>query len=273
MNESGRTGPPSLRLGSFNLFSGRSPADGRTSPDRLLSAIATLDVDVLGVQEVDRFQPRSGSVDQVELVAKAMATSDFRFAETVRGRMDAPGWTAGRALDPDGLAPAGPGYGIALCSRVPVSQWHELRLPPPARPYPTLAISETGRRRLRFELDRQPRAALAAVLTEPQVTVVVTHLSYVPPGNVGQLLRVVRWLRTLPPPTVLLGDLNLPLWAARALTLRTPLVEAPTFPASAPRVQLDHILAAGFPARTTGTGSALELAVSDHRAVRAELTR
>jgi endonuclease/exonuclease/phosphatase family metal-dependent hydrolase len=261
----------SLRIGSFNLLSGRSPSDGLTAPGRLVSAITALDVDVLGLQEVDRFQRRSGQDDQAELAAKAMGASDFRFSETIFGRMDSSDWTPGRALDPAGLAPQGPGYGIALLSRHPVSAWHELQLPAPRLAYPRLTGGEPGNRRLRCERDGQPRAALAAVLADPPITVAVTHLSYLPPGNIGQLLRVVRWLRSLPAPTVLIGDLNLPLWAARALTLRTPLVNAPTFPAWAPRVQLDHILSAGMPTGTRSVAGALPFPLSDHRAVRADL--
>ena len=49
-----------MRLATFNLLHGRSPADGVVDPDRLAAAATALDVDVLAVQEVDRGQDRSG---------------------------------------------------------------------------------------------------------------------------------------------------------------------------------------------------------------------
>jgi endonuclease/exonuclease/phosphatase family metal-dependent hydrolase len=42
-----------LRVGSFNLLSGRSPADGVIEPERLAETARQLDADVLAVQEVD----------------------------------------------------------------------------------------------------------------------------------------------------------------------------------------------------------------------------
>lgn len=64
-----------------------------------------------------------------------------------------------------------------------------------------------------------------------------------PGWNIWQLRRVVRVLRTLPAPRILLGDLNLPAGPAAALTRWQPLARRPTYPAGQPRVQLDHILA------------------------------
>jgi len=86
---------------------------------------------------------------------------------------------------------------------------------------------------------------LAAVLDTPYgpLTVAATHLSFVPGWNLLQLRRVVRALRALPAPRILLGDLNLPAGPAALLTRWRPLGRRPTYPAGQPRVQLDHILA------------------------------
>ena len=43
-----------MRLATFNLLHGRSPADGVVDPDRLVAAVASLDADVLALQEVDQ---------------------------------------------------------------------------------------------------------------------------------------------------------------------------------------------------------------------------
>lgn len=48
-----------MRLATFNILNGRSTKDGTVRLDRLAGAVRTLDADVLGLQEVDRLQPRS----------------------------------------------------------------------------------------------------------------------------------------------------------------------------------------------------------------------
>jgi endonuclease/exonuclease/phosphatase family metal-dependent hydrolase len=68
---------------------------------------------------------------------------------------------------------------------------------------------------------------------------------------------------------VLMGDLNMGPERAARITGMLPLVTAPTFPARAPRAQLDHVLLDGDlpPAR----GEAVELPMSDHRALVVDL--
>ena len=70
---------------------------------------------------------------------------------------------------------------------------------------------------------------------------------------------------------MLLGDLNLPGRLPARLTGWTPLVDAATFPAPSPRVQLDHALARGLPPGTRADARVIELDVSDHRAVLVDL--
>ena len=72
-------------------------------------------------------------------------------------------------------------------------------------------------------------------------------------------------------PRLLLGDLNLPGGLPARITGWTPLVEAATFPAPAPRLQLDHVLAHGLPPSTRASARVVELEVSDHRAVLVDL--
>lgn len=253
-----------LRLGSFNLFSGRSTTDGTIVTDRLTEAIEQLDVDVLAVQEVERNQPRSHGVDQTALIAKALDAGEYRFVAALDGTPGEPGWTPAT-----GPGESGPQFGVALISRRPVLEWHVLRMRPARGRFP-LAIPSRPPQVL--WLHDEPRVAVAAVLAEPRITIACTHLSFVPTSSVRQLLTLRRWLSELPGPQVLLGDLNLPGAAGRRLTGWSPLLSSPTFPAGAPRLQLDHALANGLPAGSRATGRVRAMPISDHRAVLVDLT-
>lgn len=256
-----------VRLATFNLLNGCSPADGRVVPGRLDAAVQTLDADVLAVQEVDRHQPRSGMRDQTADVAGAVGSGAHRrFAAAVLGT---PGgsWRAAS----DSLCPGdGPSYGVGLVSRLPVHAWHVLRLP--AAPVRSPVVVPGPQQRLML-LPDEPRVGLAAVVQLPAgqlLTVAGTHLSFVPGWNVVQLLRLVHWLRRLPQPVVLLGDLNLPGGIPPLLPGWRALARHATFPGSSPRWQLDHALAHGAVGPVQAS-SAVELPVSDHRALVVDL--
>lgn len=258
-----------FRLVSLNLCSGRSMSDGVIDAQRLRDAVAGLDADVLALQEVDRAQPRSGLVDQARLVREAamhdVPTADGRHVRYVATVCGVPGGGWRPAPADDGASPPdGPSYGIALLCRPQVRAWHVLRLDPPRGRYPIAVHSRPPRV---LWLRDEPRAVVAAVLEHPRLTVAGTHLSFVPGFNAVQLRRVRRWLAGLPPPVVLLGDLNLTERIATRVTGWTPLVSARTFPAPRPRWQLDHALAASLPPGVRSSGRTVELPVSDHRAV------
>lgn len=251
-----------MRLATFNLLHGRSLTDGEVVVSRLHEAVGRLDADVLGIQEVDRGQPRSHGLD---LTAEAASVhgADSRFIPAIVGT---PGgaWTA--ATD---MPVPGPAYGTGLLSRLPVLSWHVLRL----RAAPVRSpILLPGTRTLIW-LQDEPRVALAAVVETPSgpMTVATTHLSFVPVWNGVQLRKVTAWLRTLPGPQVLLGDLNMPGPLPRALTGWRALARTPTYPSlPEPRIQLDHILARGTlpPVRAVETPV---LPLSDHRALVVDL--
>ena len=59
-----------MRLATFNMLHGRSLSDGAVHADRIAAAVADLDADVLGLQEVDRSQPRSGLLDLTAIAAE-----------------------------------------------------------------------------------------------------------------------------------------------------------------------------------------------------------
>lgn len=255
-----------MRLATFNLLHGRSLSDGKVHAERVATAVAALDADVLGLQEVDRAQPRSGLLDLTAIAAEAMGAAEHRFAAAVVGT---PGetWQPWRD-DGDNTHPL---YGVALLSRYPVIRWQITGLPG-SRLRSPVWFPAGGIRLLRDE----PRVVIAAVLDAPggPVTVATTHLSFVPGWNVRQARAAVRALRTLPGPRVLLGDLNLPAAAARAATGWRPLARLATYPGNVPKAQLDHILAdpRGLaslgPVRSADTPPA---AISDHRPLVVEL--
>ncbi|GGN35307.1 endonuclease/exonuclease/phosphatase family metal-dependent hydrolase [Actinoplanes campanulatus] len=257
-----------MRLATFNLLHGRSLSDGTVHAGRIRTAIADLDADVLGLQEVDRAQPRSGLLDLTALAADALDATTHRFAAAVVG-------TPGQTWEPwhSGADIAHPQYGIALVSRYPVDRWQITELPGAPVRSPVLA-PDGGLLLLRDE----PRVLLAAVVQTPSgpMTVATTHLSFVPGWNVRQLRHAVRALRALPAPRVLLGDLNMPAGPVRAFTGWRPLARAATFPSPAPKTQLDHVLA--DPRGVADLGRVVQVRtpsqpISDHRPLVVRLDR
>ncbi|MGC5051734.1 endonuclease/exonuclease/phosphatase family protein [Micromonospora sp. DT48] len=252
-----------MRLATFNLLHGRSLTDGLVDPARLTAAVGALDADILALQEVDRDQSRSGNLDQTAIAAQALDAPEHRFAAAVVGT---PGEVF-RPLTHDDDGHGEPCYGVGLISRHPVTSWQVTRLHPAPVRSPVYVPGPGGGLIL---LRDEPRVVLAAVLNTPhgQVTVAATHLSFVAGWNVRQLRQVIRALRALPAPRILLGDLNLPAWATRAVSGWHPLARRPTYPAAQPRVQLDHILAdrhglAALPAVTAVATP--PSTISDHR--------
>lgn len=245
-----------MRLATFNLLHGRSLYDGQVEVSRLHEATRTLAADVLGLQEVDRDQPRSHGLDLTREVAAAMDADDFRFVSAISGT---PGevWTAATGGE------SGPAYGVGLVSRLPVREWRVLRLP--AAPIRS-PIMIPGTRQVIWLRD-EPRVVVAAVLE--QLTVATTHLSFAPGWNVRQLRKTIAWLSTLPGPQVLLGDLNMPLPVARLASGWTSLVTAKSYPGPHPRVQLDAVLA-NVPLPVLDAAAHL-LPLSDHRALTVDL--
>lgn len=248
-----------MRIATFNILHGRSPDDGRVDVARLASAVASLDADVLGLQEVDRDQPRSLGADLTAVAAEAMGAVDSQFVAALSGT---PGstWMAATGDEQPGSA----SYGIALLSRLPVVSWRVVRLPAmPGR----VPVWFRGARRP-FVASDEPRVAVAAVLEDPhgQFTVANTHLSFIPGWNTLQLRRLVRALAGTREPLVVLGDLNMAPGAAARISGLSPLARALTFPAPQPTRQLDHVLARG-PLRATAPATAVHLPLSDHRAL------
>lgn len=231
-----------MRLATFNVASGRSLADGVVEPARLSAAVAALDADVVGLQEVDRGQPRSGYADLAAVAAEALGAVAYRFVPALVGT---PGGgfrsATGDGTGGEDEGDDGPQYGVALLSRWPVTGWRVCRLPGAPLRSPVYVAGPRGGVIL---LDDEPRVLVAAIVETPAgpLTVATTHLSFVPGWNVYQLRRAVSFLRTLPSPRLLLADLNLPAALAGRLSGWRSLARCATYPSPEPRVQLDHVL-------------------------------
>ncbi|MFF4801202.1 endonuclease/exonuclease/phosphatase family protein [Streptomyces sp. NPDC001351] len=213
----------SVRLATFNVLHGRQVREGGPVPPSaadaerpLAEAVASLDADVVSLQEVDRFQERSGLTDQARVAAEAARAEDWRYASALHGRsVLGQGWVLDpsepglRVYGPVGGAPgaAPPSHGIALLSRLPVREWRAVRLAPAPLGMPLRVVGRPG---LTVVRDR-PRAALAAVLQGRRgpFTAVAVHLSFVPGWNARQLLALRALIADLPRPHLLLGDFNL----------------------------------------------------------------
>ncbi len=263
-----------VRVASFNLLHGLSPADGRVEPERLRAAVRELDADVLCLQEVDRDQPRSGGLDLTAICAEAGAAPWSRFEPALGGLPGA--WAADTGPQAADDAVTGPQFGVALISRFPVVSWHVRRLAAPRLPMPMPGLVPVERRgRVRLappQLIRdEPRVLLAAVLATPggPLAVGCAHLTFVQGPNIRQLRTAVDLLRPLPGPRLLLGDLNMAGRLPALVSRWQPLVAGRTFPCWRPRLQIDHVLAdRPLPVRAA---QVLRLPVSDHCAVVADL--
>jgi endonuclease/exonuclease/phosphatase family metal-dependent hydrolase len=248
-----------VRIATFNILHGRSLEDGRVDVDRLATAVKTLDADVLGLQEVDRDQPRSQGADLTAVAAEAMGAVDSQFVSALSGT---PGgtWMAATGEEQPGSA----SYGIALLSRFPVVSWRVVRLPAMRA---TVPLWSTWTRRPFLARD-EPRVAVAAVLDGPdgEFTVCNTHLSFIPGWNALQLRRLVRSLTGTREPLAVIGDLNMEQRQAARVSGLRPIAAAATFPAQRPRRQIDHVLVRGG-LQATGPAEAVRLPLSDHRAL------
>jgi endonuclease/exonuclease/phosphatase family metal-dependent hydrolase len=247
-----------VRLATFNILHARSQSDDRVDLDRFAAAIASLDADVLALQEVDRYQSRSSDADLTALAAEAMGAPEHRFVAALSGVPGATWMAAVGDEQPDSAA-----YGIALLSRYPVRAWHTVRLAPVPVRVPMVFKGSRVPELVRDE----PRVAVAATVETPHgvVTVGNVHLTFVEWWNGRQLARVRDSLSGADRPFVLMGDLNMGPGRAQRITGMRPLVSALTFPAGDPNRQLDHVLVDGD--LPTGTGRAVELPLSDHRAL------
>jgi endonuclease/exonuclease/phosphatase family metal-dependent hydrolase len=271
-----------MRIVSSNLLFGMSLADGRSDLDRVCASLGKLAPDVLAIQEVDRYQNRSGHCDQTVTIAERLGLVDYRFVPAIVGE---PGgqWRSGTDNDSVsqpatltqpksafGLA----SYGIGLLLREPALKWHVVRL---AASRIVSPIVMPGTKKLIWLRD-EPRVLVCAevtpTLSSPFRTIATTHLSFVPGVNVRQLKSVRLALEQLPGPHLLVGDLNVPGPVARtALRRWTSLANMATYPINNPKIQFDHAFSSDktVSAHCKSTIEALDF--SDHCALVVDVDR
>jgi endonuclease/exonuclease/phosphatase family metal-dependent hydrolase len=253
-----------MRLATFNILHGRTVGDG-VDVDRLRDSVRAIDADVLALQEVDLEQERSSNADLTAVAAEAMGAVSHRFVAAIAGTPGAT-WIAATGREQPGAA----AYGISLLSRYPATTWQVVRLPRIPVKFP-MYLREPNRV---LVVDEEPRAAMIGTFETPlgPLSVANTHLSFVPGWNRHQLRRLVRDLRGLPGPHVLTGDLNAKAASVARWSGMRALASAATFPADAPRRQLDHVLC-DDPALVATQVRAPAMGISDHRPLIVDLER
>lgn len=263
-----------MKVTSWNLLHGARipPKDDEPNPKQLLldgfaHFSRDLKPDVMGLQEVDCNQIRSGNVNQVEVIAEFLGAKYWAFAPSLMGT---PGgeW---RKLQPSernlytsfdsNVGDLPTSYGIAMLSKIPVVKWHVLAL---RRVVHGNWILIPAKRGLKFiYLKDEPRAAIAAEL-ENGYTIANTHLSFAPGGNIYQLLKSKAWLKSLPGKHILMGDLNLPWGLGASLTRWNSLSTAKTYPSWKVALQIDYLLSDSLTKITVRDIAPTLQIISDH---------
>jgi endonuclease/exonuclease/phosphatase family metal-dependent hydrolase len=220
-----------VKIATFNVKHGDS-GDGRIDLGRLAAACASLEADVLAVQEVDRFARRTGFRDEMRVIAKATGLQAV-FGEAARRR-----WRR---------------YGNVLLARGPITDVEVLKLPRPSQGEPRVAIVA--------------RVAVDGL----SLSVGATHLSFRKGEGAAQLEVLLAALAERDGPRVVMGDLNIgPELALPALTAAgyTVAPTGATFPAEAPRTRIDFVAVAGLEVVAAATPV---LGTSDHLPIVAEV--
>jgi len=226
--------PDAVRVVQANVQLGFDP-DGRRRAPELGVALAALDADVIVLNEVDRGRYVTGAADLLGTYAAATGMT------TVFGPT------------------SGPLHGTAVLTRLPVV--------------------EVARQTLPAGGDPRTRSALTVVLERPDgelLAVVATRLSDVDRRGDTRLPQaqavagIVARLRERGLPVLVVGDLAAAPGDPALTVLEELLVRAlpdsvRTFPATSPRVQVDHVLIP--PTWTVESARALNTGLTDHRVI------
>ena len=258
------------------------PPDKSSDSQTLTRAIQSLDSDLFALQEVDHFLQRSQSLPQMRDIAESIGARDWAMGPSVIGT---PGesWRKKHEHEPEIISSASSHselmhecYGIGIVSKIPVMSWHRLNLGNSPLGLPLIVPGdESGKGRPRFiYVKDEPRLALAAVL-ENGLTVVNTHLSFVPGFNLSQLRRVKRWALSIAQSTgtraVVVGDLNLPKNLPVVASHWQSLVTQNTYPSWGGKIQFDYILSPDLAFGEYSVRNFAPTGVSDHLPIGVEI--
>jgi endonuclease/exonuclease/phosphatase family metal-dependent hydrolase len=232
-----------LRVVTFNIRHA-APKDSYPGlPDRLAEACASLDADILALQEVDVGVPRSRKADLAKIAAEA-AGMTYVFAKArkhaYRGQYGNALLVRGRITEVDVVRLAG-------------DHRHTVRLGP-----------------LVLKPFREPRNAIiaTAVIGDVRISVGAGHFAADPGARHAQLTTAAARLGQRPTPRILLGDFNVP-WRRAAEWLHPyglTLAEAHLDPGL--RTGIDHVAVDGL---SVAHAQTRWLPISDHPAKIVEL--
>lgn len=240
-----------MRLLTWNILSGAPLREGAN----LFDAIEKYDADVLALQEVDHLQPRSMNINTIEEIAERIGYSHWVYAPSIFGTPGSKYETATSHKSHNKGDELPTSYGIGLLSRIPISSYEILQLKRAPFGLPLIVQTPKGPR-IMFVPD-EPRIAIAATL-ENGLTVVTTHLSFVPPFNTLQLRKIKKWASSLSNKVIYVGDFNWLLYGRAGLN---SLNKKKSYPGWKPKVKFDFILS------NTIEGAPVDLeylGVSDH---------
>jgi len=240
MNAHRETPPAALRVATYNIKHGRG-MDGVIDLERTAATLATLNADLIALQEVDDRASRSGGVDQAAWLADrlGMHAAYGSFMDFQGGR-----------------------YGLAILSRHPIKSHEAWRLPDGNEP-------------------RVALAARIATGSGETITAIAVHFDWVDDDGFryDQARETIRRIEELETPWIVFGDFNdvpgsrtMNAFKQIGLNAEKPQDDAATFPADQPTIEIDFIItgppSAWMPATSTVIAEPL---TSDHRPVVAEL--
>jgi endonuclease/exonuclease/phosphatase family metal-dependent hydrolase len=272
-----------MRITSWNILHGMAipptPATDIAALSQAAEKIANdLAPDLIAVQECDYRLARTADANQTGEIAGSIGAPHFAFAPCIIGT---PGekWRKVNAGDQkiitesDSAGTDEGAYGIGIASKIEVVKWHRLDLGNARIGMPLLVPGDEGNPgKLRpIYIRDEPRVALAATLVNG-VTVINTHLSFVPGYNVKQLRAIKRWAieleREMNTTAIIVGDLNLPKNLPIVASKWRSLATQATYPSWGAKIQFDYILTRSamestqLPTVATGVSDHLPLSVN-----------
>jgi endonuclease/exonuclease/phosphatase family metal-dependent hydrolase len=233
--------------------------------------------ELVAVQECDYRLARTVDANQISEIAQSIGAPYFAFAPCIIGT---PGekWRKLNASDQgvitesDNAGTHEGAYGIGIASKIEVIKWHRLDLGNAPIGMPLLVPGDEGNPgKLRpIYIRDEPRVALAATLVNG-ITVINTHLSFVPGYNVKQLRAIKRWAlqleKEMNTAAIIVGDLNLPKNLPVVASKWRSLATQATYPSWGAKIQFDYILTRSamkstqLPTVATGVSDHLPLSV------------
>ncbi|MCR8635951.1 endonuclease/exonuclease/phosphatase family protein [Paenibacillus radicis (ex Xue et al. 2023)] len=205
-----------LRLMTYNIRHGEG-MDNQVRLSAIRAQIEQGNADFIALQEVDRYQWRTGLQDQASNLAKALHMY-YKFAPAFRHGFSE--------------------YGIALLSRFPLENVRVYPLPGGSNQEPRTVLTAQIK------------------LHEQVVTIVTTHLGVARSERELQMPALVDILKSMGTPLIVMGDFNMPDSDALMSGLHQMLYKIPLQPPQATVVkggEIDHIFTSFAPGSSAWT--------------------